>query len=76
VDSNSTNSQWHVDGISQYIPNDKDGNLEKCIRYDPFDNSTDIECNGNFMYNNEYYKESRVIEVRTDINGLLTILFG
>jgi hypothetical protein len=54
---------FNVSELRQYIPVKADGQVDSCQRYDPLENATIEGCEDGFVFDREYYKESRVIEV-------------
>lgn len=53
--------------LSNFIPKDKDGNLDTCSKFRSVGNVTftneTVSCGGHYYYDPMYYPSSRVIEV-------------
>lgn len=50
------------DFLHDYIPTNKDGTLDSCHKYDGSNSSTVIDCDGQYFYDKEFYKDSKVID--------------
>ncbi|ODN02543.1 Organic cation transporter protein [Orchesella cincta] len=49
--------------LAEYIPLKQNGELDSCRKFSsPFDNSTSMSCNGQFVYDKSIYLQSRVYE--------------
>ncbi|OXA41750.1 organic cation transporter protein [Folsomia candida] len=63
LDNNSSSYDLGNSSIlSSYIPLNKDGDLDSCLKYVYADTNETATCNGNYVFDTSYYKSSRVIE--------------
>lgn len=66
LDANTSIHTFDKSILSKYIPLGKDGDHEKCKKLDPLTNAS-IACPGPYIYDQKYYKESKVISVCTSL---------
>lgn len=68
LDNNSSSYDLGNSSIlSSYIPLNKDGDLDSCLKYVYADTNETATCNGNYVFDTSYYKSSRVIEVKAEL---------
>ena len=60
---NGTSPSFNISLLRDFIPLTADGELDQCHKYTPQFDYNKTNCSGAYVYDDEYYHSSRVIDV-------------